>query len=257
MDLKQTIYKTSAIIALCAFSSMSSATVVTISDMMSFSFSKINLYDYDAGTNDDGSNIQAVSREVQTISMDRFNDSLGQLMDVNIWFESDWTLGSSVTSYDSRNIASASGAGRSISNQVVRLVDPDREVERNHEVLRDSCSDLLSCSSGSYDTGSFDGALDLSSFGLSDFVGTDQIDFRIVRTLIADLTRCGPYDQCSQRNKYNSWSGNIHVSYTYDDSPEPVDNEVEVNVPEPSTLVLLGMGLLGIGASRLSRKRNS
>jgi hypothetical protein len=259
MDLKQTLYKTSAIIALCAFSSISSATIISSSDMTSFSFSSNSLiFDYNDGVDEEGANIRTVVRDVQTISMDRFDGSLGQLLDVNISFESDWTLGSSVNSFDTRFRATASGAGRSISNQAIRLVDPNREVERNHEVLRDNCRDLRSCSSSSQDSGSFDGTLDLTSFGLDEFIGTDQIDFRIVRTLIADLTRCGPYDQCSQRNKYNSWSGNIVVSYTYDDSPAPVvDDEVEVNVPEPSTLVLLGMGLLGIGASRLGRKRNS
>ncbi|MES9968790.1 MAG: PEP-CTERM sorting domain-containing protein [Candidatus Thiodiazotropha sp.] len=251
MNIKQTLLKTSAILALCAFSSTSSATILSIGDMASFSFSSQDLFDYSAA---EGARTER--RDVQTVTLDRFDGSLGRLLDVEIWLESEWSLGSAVRSYDTRFRASATGAGRSISRQAVRLVDPNREVEINREVIRNNCRDLLSCSEGSLESGDFSEAFDLSSFGLEEFVGSNSLDLRIVRNLVADLTRCGRYDSCAQRNKYNAWSGNVYVSYLYDDSPEQEYEEVEVNVPEPSTLVLLGMGLLGVGASRLYRKKN-
>jgi hypothetical protein len=248
MNIKQTLLKTSAILAFCAFSTTSSATVMSIGDMVSFSFNNTYVYDYSTGTDE-----MSVVRDVQTVSLDRFDSSLGELLDVNIWFESDYTLGSLVRSFDNSFKNSASGAGRSVSRQTIRLIDPDREVESNREVERNNCRDLGSCAAYSKAVGSFDDTFNLSSFEISDFLGTDPLDFRIVRTLIADLTRCGPNDTCSQTNKYNAWSGNISVSYTYDDSP---DLDVKVSVPEPSSLALLGLGLIGIGAARLGRKRN-
>jgi hypothetical protein len=250
MDIKKAMLKTGALLAFCAFSTASSATVVSISDMVSFNFGSNNISDYSAGTDGMGANIQTVVTDVQTVSLDRFDASLGQLLDVAIWFESDWSLGSVVRSYDPRFLATASGAGYSVSNQAIRLVDPFMAVEQNHEVNMAACNDFGYCGSGMQMLGTFDGQFNLASFGLSDFIGTNALDFSLARTLVADLTYCGPYDQCGLHNKDNQWSGSLHVSYLFDDAPQQ-----EVDVPEPSTLALLGLGLLGIGATRLGRKK--
>jgi hypothetical protein len=234
-------------VALLAFSALSfsaNADVLTLSEMFSFE-SHNNIFDYNPGNED-----RTVVQESELISINRFNPELGTLTGVSISFESEWTLAGYIFATDKRyGSPRASGSGRSISRQAIRLIDPSREVERNREVVRTNCRGDVSCSSYDHDSGEFSGTLIDSSgyfadFELSDFMGTDDLDFSINRTLIADLIDCGRNDICYQRTKHNEWSGNVSVTYSY-------------NVPEPSVITLLGIGLFGIGATQLGRKKNS
>jgi hypothetical protein len=249
MNIMHTALKT-AFLALCCFSAAAHATVMTLDYTESFSFSSNDrIFDFQIGREADGENKQTVVTDSQSISIDRFDSSLGELLAVNIWFETEWDLAAIAKSYHRSGSETVSGRGYSVSNQTVSLIDPNGEAESNNEVLSTSCIGITRCTDLEIDSGTFNDALDLTGFSLADFIGTDDLDFTVVRTLIADLTHCRSRESCYQRNKDNAWSGSIFVSYTFDDSQD-------VNVPEPSTLILLGMGLLGIGATRLGRKRN-
>ncbi|MCU7844258.1 MAG: PEP-CTERM sorting domain-containing protein [Candidatus Thiodiazotropha sp. (ex Monitilora ramsayi)] len=224
--------------------STAQAAIVTDNYTESFNFSSYNtLYDRNAGKDADGKNYLVKRVNRKTVSIDRFDGSLGTLLGVDIWFDSNWSLTSTVNSYDTRDgNRTATGRGKSVSNQQIRLIDPWREVAKNNEVVRSNCRDKPDCRDTDSASGSFNGIFNLGSFTLSDFIGTDMLDFRVVRTLTADLLNCGFRDSCWQRNSNNAWGGNIHVAYTY-------------SVPEPSTLMLMGLGLAGIGASRMRKQK--
>jgi hypothetical protein len=217
------------------------ATVVTDTYSEAFNFNSYDYqYDRDAVA---GVDHRAKRVNTKTVSIARFDESLGTLLGVEISFDSEWSLTSTVNAYDTRSgNLTGTGKGKSVSNQQIRLIDPWREIATNNVVEKSNCRDKPSCRDTDSVTGSFNGDFDLGTFSLSDFIGTDMLDFKVVRTLKSDLLKCGFSDSCWQRNSNNAWGGNIHVAYTY-------------NVPEPAGLALLGLGLAGLGVSRRKRKQ--
>lgn len=235
MDIKKFLLGV-ALLAIGGTGASAHAAIMTIGDATAFEFATYDgLVDRNSGTDSANQHVYSLNIQRQNLSLDRFDASLGTLLDVDIWFESNWSLASTVDSVDPRSgNRVASARGRSASKQRIWLTDPYREVSANNEVLWSSCNDRPECTATSSKNGVFNDHFGLGAFTLADFIGTDALNFRLVRRLESDLRKCGAYDFCSHENANNAWSGNIYVNYTF--------------VSEPSPLVLMGLGLLAIGA---------
>lgn len=186
----------------------------------------------------------------ELIFIPMFNSALGELVDVEILFNTSWSFSSTFRATDPYGqIIGTGGAGRSVTDMRVRLVDPKtadgkNTVEKNKVVEKNNCNaNNTLCRDNDNLSGNFSGSLDWAGgLTLADFIGSGDLKFSMYRNMLARLTSCGYNDSCVQRNRRNNWSGSVTVNYTY-------------SVPEPTTLALLGLGLAGLGASRL-RKRS-
>jgi hypothetical protein len=133
----------------------------------------------------------------------------------------------------------------------------------NLTALSNSSQSTVRCNKSVYDlNNSWSESFDLSALALDDFLFTDIDQFLNFRAL-SDLnlrrscdsgdkddfgTRAG--DICNH-SQTAYWEGDVTISYTYDERiVEPKPSEV----PEPSTLAIFSLGMMGLASRRFKKQ---
>lgn len=192
------------------------------------------------------------SIRTDAVYLDGFNSTLGTLLDVSIKVWSQWELKNTTNAEDWGTLdGEIHAGGRGVSSHVLKaeLLRPQGYYPLSQPaVVSVLCLDPDgACSESDSLTGNFLEFISLRYLSLSDFIDTTLI-VHLTNQLTASVANCPDLDDACQSIASNDWFGSVVAKYTYDDG-------LSVSAPEPSSLLLMGIGLAGLGFVRL-RKRS-
>lgn len=183
------------------------------------------------------------------LSLPQFESSLGTLNSVSIELVSSWSHRIKLVGETSAFDIDKSPYVRTQDTMAlsVGISGFPTSLVNSSNLRRPECSTVefesprFICIDDRTEIGDFDTQLSLDDVPLDFFIGDDFFDLELLhRHLLGDCeTRLA---RCTQRIVDADWDGTLSVTYLFD--------EVPVAVPEPSSLILLGSGLLGLAVFR-------
>lgn len=189
-----------------------------------------------------------------TLTFDEFDSSLGTLTGVQFELTSSGFVSGELNGSDTEG----SGVVQ-VEGSIAGTLEMDVTVLGGVQLTSSALSDFqwceqtvdpgddASCSIGLYDNTSFGATFVVlePDYFLFEGLGTFDVDMDAAMTLACQENTLN--DVCSFNFGFLDWNGNVELTYTYD--PPPVE------VPEPATLALFGVGLFGMAVLHPRRRR--